>query len=192
MIALAVILIILLAVLLIPIQVSIRLNMTEKEIIFRYLFLKKRLYPTEKKETEKKTEEQKPKEKKDISEMLKFIWEIKDIVFEMLTKILSYIMNRMIKIPILRISGRFGTGDPAYTGMLCGAVYSAVYNVIGNLTNKKILLEHEADIKPDFDNACLDAGMYAEIRTRAVHIIALLFIAMKYLIKIYLQKGKRK
>ena len=182
----------------IPIRIQISVNADEKSVILKYAFLKMILYPpSEKKSAEKSAVPKENNEKKEKKLGFDFaigLWgKCKNEVFLFLSKFTSYLVKHGIKIYELNISGYFGVVDPAYTGMLCGAIYSAVYNFIGKLTAKGILKKYGVNLTPDFDNECLKLGVYAELRTRFLHCIILLTIALKHglrLLKIYRKRRK--
>lgn len=178
-------------ILFIPVKMQIHLNANEKKILLKYAFFKKILYPTNKsEEKEGRTEDKKEKKvlkesknKYDFEFLLKLFNAEKNILSVFLKKSISYIINHGIKISELNISGTFGTGDPAYTGILCGGVYSAIYNAIGVLEDKGLLKKHEININPDFEEMSLNIGVYAELRVRLINATVLLVIAIKYGLK---------
>lgn len=174
-------------ILFLPVKMQIHLNADEKKILLKYAFLKKILYPTNKSEKKNEEKEKKAlnesKNKYDFKLLLKLFNAEKDVLFVFFKKSISYILNRGIKISELNISGAFGTGDPAYTGILCGGVYSAIYNAIGVLDDKGLLKKHEININPDFEEMCLNIGAYAELRVRLINATVLLVIAIKYGLK---------
>lgn len=182
----------------IPIQIQISVNADEQRAILKYAFFKMILYPpTEKKAAEKEREPKKKENKEDNNIGFDFVFGLwgkcRNEAFLFLSKFTSYLVKHGIKIYELNLSGCFGVGDPAYTGMLCGALYSAVYNFIGKLTAKGILKKHSINLTPDFDNECLKVGTYAELRMRFLHCIVLLIIALKHglrLLKIYKKARK--
>ena len=178
-------------ILVIPVRVFITVNLSEQEVKLRYAFLKLTLYPkpqTKGKSDKgnKKEEPEKEKRKFDLKFVFKLLTESKDVITEFLEKFISYLIKRSIKVSELNIGGKFGTGDPAYTGMLCGGVYASVYNIVAKLENAAGLKKHEVNLNPDFDNACFSFGAYAELTTRLWHFLVMMIIALKYGIKFIL------
>ena len=170
--------------LLIPVRIILRINMEEKEVTLKYAFYKKTIYPAKEIPKEDKHEpipEDKPKKSIPSFEFFK---EIKDDAWQFITKILSYMIKHGVKIRELNISARFGTGDPADTGILSGAVYGTVYNLIGLAERNGKLEKWNVDIEPNFDEVVFTAGIYAELRTRLVHFLIMLIIVMKHVIRI--------
>ncbi len=103
---------------------------------------------------------------------------------ENIKELINYIFAEAIVIRELNISGIIGTGNPMYTGMVYGAVSAAVYGFIGAADAKKRIKRYNIDIKADFDNTKLAAGVYAEIYMRIYHIISAAVKAMIIYIKI--------
>ncbi|HIT85948.1 MAG TPA: DUF2953 domain-containing protein [Candidatus Ornithomonoglobus intestinigallinarum] len=180
------------AAVLIPIRLTAFVNADGGEIKLGYAFLKLTLYPRPKKQHEKKSggktrsDGEKPKEKRefDIKELIKIFYAVKDDFFELLRVSSRYLAKHMIKIRELNISARFGTGDPAYTGMLCGAVYPAVYNAVGFADRHMRLKNRSVELSPDFNRACFSAGAYIEISTNILHFIVLGALSLKYILRI--------
>lgn len=186
---LLIILAVLALILFIPVRVLVTANLSEQEIKLSYAFLKLKIYPKPKK-TENKHEKSKETtpDKKDfnLKLILKLIKESKSVITSFLNDFVSYLIKNGIRVRELNISGKFGTGDPAYTGILCGGVYASVYNIIARLENGTGLKKHEVNLNPDFDTACFEFGMYTELVTRLWHFLVLMIIALKYGIKFML------
>ena len=96
---------------------------------------------------------------------------------------MRYIAHHAITIENLNISAKIGTGDPADTGIICGAAYSVIYQLIGTLSAAMKLKDHNVIIDPDFDNSEFSAGIYVHLRTRLAHLIILALFLAKLLIK---------
>ena len=172
-------------ILFIPVRIFVTANLSEQKITLRYAFLRYTLYPrTQKTESEKdKPQSQDKNKKNNLGFIFKLLTESKDIITAFLGDFISYLIKHGVKVRELNISGKFGTGDPAYTGILCGGVYAWVYNSIAKLENGSGLKKYEVNLNPDFDNACFSFGVYAELVTRLWHFIILLAIALKHGIK---------
>lgn len=174
---------------LIPVRVTVLLNMEEQEVTLRYAFLKFILYPRPKKEAEEHEEaaedQKEPQDRGfDIHTVIDFLKGSKDDIKALISRSARYFARHGIKIRELNISSKFGTGDPAYTGMLCGAAYTAVYNAIGFLDRNTRLLKWSVNLTPDFDSACFSAGLYTQLSTNAAHFIIMLFGIIKYVFRI--------
>ena len=172
----------------IPVRVIVRLNADEREMTLRYAFFRISLYPpperkkteTEKPREEKKTEKRRP----NVKMMLSFANGARSDFTALLTRTVGYLVKHGIRIRELRISGSFGTDDPADTGIICGAVYTVVYNTISFIKRHCRLGKWEVNISPDFNEACFEAGMYAELVTCGAHFLAMFAIVLFHAAKI--------
>lgn len=193
MIALYIVLIILailMIILLIPVRIFLRLNVDDGEVTIKYAFLKIKLYPrevmekSEEEPDENKSDNDEPKKKPDKAMYFDFLKAIFDDFKAIASKLGRYTLRHAVRIRELNVSGVFGLGDPMYTGMLCGVIYPLIYNAIGVLDRNMRLDKWDVNLNPDFNNMKLSAGIYAEIRTRAAHFIAMLLISLGSLIRI--------
>lgn len=177
-------------IILIPVTavISFALNGSENEIIIRYLFFKLKLYPAEeKKKKSKKTdpEEKEPDgKKKDIKGYIRTVRVSWDEIMQGVSKLLQYVVKRAITVSELNISAEFGLENPMNTGLAAGAANAAVYNVIGLLDRHAKLKKWSVDLRPDFDEPRMEAGVYCRLRTRIAHIFPLLAILLTTFIKI--------
>lgn len=71
---------------------------------------------------------------------------------------------RQIELEEFRLSGRFGTGDPADTGVVFGMVSPILY---GLPARRRVSVE----LKPDFDEACLDGRLRAALRITPITLL---------------------
>lgn len=162
--------------------INVSYNDTENmgEIIVKYLFLKFKIFPSEKEaeeaaeDAEQEVEKEEPeKDKKDPAGVVKFgktvYTEFKDDILD----ILNFFFRKTIRVKELNISSVFGTGDPMYTGIALGAANAAVYNAIGVIDRNMKLDKWHVVINGDFDKACIAAGVYMKIRTNCLYIIKL-------------------
>lgn len=159
---------------LIPINViaDFAYNSDNNTLYLKFLFIKVRLYPAVEKavtEYEKKPEKV-DKETLDIAETLKRAKSAYAVLKKDIWQLVNYILTRALSIKELNISAVLGTGDPMYTGILYGAANAAVYGALGAADAKMKIKKYHVDIKSDFDNARLAAGIYAVIYTRFVHL----------------------
>ncbi|MDD6483329.1 MAG: DUF2953 domain-containing protein [Clostridiales bacterium] len=178
------IVLLLLIILIIPIRAFIHFNADGGEIYIKILFFRFDLYPRtalekKAKEEAQTDEKEKKKPKTDLRAVLSLIDDIKRCIKDLV----SYFIRHAVKIDDLNISLHFGTGDPMYTGMLCGAVYPFVYNILSLLKRNKILKKYNTDIVPDFDEATLRAGIYARFTTRLFHLAVIISIVLRLVIK---------
>lgn len=174
------ILAVIMLILIIPVDCVLDFSYNDAEnrgvIILKYLFLKFKIFPTEekvKKATKEIEEKETPKEKNDICGVIEFgkmvYHELKDDIL----KILNHLFKHTIRIKELNISSKFGVGDPMYTGIATGAVNAAVYNGVSFIDRNMQLDKWNVSLDSDFDNACLSAGVYCKIRTRALYVLIL-------------------
>lgn len=194
MIALYIVLIILAVImlmLLIPADCVIEFSYNKEEsrgIIFvKYLFLKFKILPSERKkeETEKEARQEKPPgEKKDILGLIKLGQAVYSELKKDISKLIGHFFSRTIRIKELNISSRFGTGDPMYTGIAAGAANAAVYNAVSFIDRNMKLDKWNVSLDADFDSACIAAGVYMKIRTRILYAIKLGLMAAAVLLKI--------
>ncbi len=70
---------------------------------------------------------------------------------------------RQIELEEFRLSGRFGTGDPADTGAVFGMVSPLLYG----LPTRRVSIA----LKPDFDEACLDGRLRAALRITPITLL---------------------
>lgn len=176
---------------LVPVHITVLFNAQDKEVNLKYGFFKKTLYPGEEKSaTDEKKSEDKPKEKTDFKMYTELIKELFSDVSEMIKSISRYTFKYALRVRTLNISGKFGTGDPMYTGMLCGAVYPIAYNAVSYADRNMRLEKWDVNIEPDFDNAVFKAGIYSDISTTGAHAAILLFIIAPHIIRILRKYSK--
>lgn len=171
--------------------ISFAVNSDKNEIIIRYLFFKRIIYPAEPKEEkedekEPEAEEEKPKQKRKVSvkdyiSLVRASW---NEIRWGISKLLYYIIKHAVIIKELNISAEFGLEDAMKTGLAAGAVNAFAHNVIGLLDNKARLKRWNADLKPNFDEPCMRAGVYCRLSTRIAHIFPLGMILLRAYIKI--------
>lgn len=194
MIAVYIILIIIAVIMLlmlIPVDLVIHISYNGSKmrnaINVRYAFIKFKIYPSDKK---KKTDKKEDKPKGDGLPVMKLIKAVYTELKEDIKKLAGYIIKRALRIKELNISAKFGIGDPMYTGILSGTVNAVVYNAVAFLDRHMTLDKWNVSLDADFDNACLDAGVYIKIRTRILYAVRLGIMAIPVLRK--LQKINRR
>lgn len=186
--------------LLIPADCILEFSYNNKEnngaIIIKYAFLKFKIFPNEKVEEEVEKEEETTddeEEKKEKTDTLGIITLIKEVYKQLkkdILNLLDYIICHAIKIKELNISSKFGMGNPMYTGIATGTVNAVVYNIIGWMDRRMKLDKWNVSLDSDFDNACLDMGVYCRIRTSCLYVLTIGLKAVKVILKI--QKVNRR
>lgn len=176
-------------ILLIPVRVDIFLNMDEQKVTLRYAFFRFVLYPRQEQKKNKNkgiSDEKVSRSGKnfDIYIVLEILKESKNDIKAVIVKSARYFARHGVKIREMNFSAKFGTGDPAYTGVLCGAAYTTVYNAVGYLDRHTRLVKWSVDMSPDFDNACFSAGIYMQLSTNAAHFIIMFCGIIKYVLEI--------
>lgn len=189
-------------IMLIPADLTIRLSYNDKSfdnaIGIQYAFIKIKLYPADKerektkKEKKVKNEKEKDNKKKNSggASVIRLAREAYRELKDDIKKLGGYFFKRVIRIKELNISAKFGTGSPMYTGIASGTAHSAVYNAVAFIDRHMTLDKWKVSFDADFDNACLDAGIYIKIRTRIL--FALRLGAMAGLLLLKLQKINRR
>ncbi len=167
-------------ILLIPADCIIDFSYNNEEnrgsIIIKYLFFKFKLFPTAQKaeEAEEEVEEKElPEDKKDIWGLIKFARTVYHEFKQDIYVIVRSFFKNTIRVKELNISAHFGTGDPMYTGIAAGAVNAAVYNAVAAADRHMVLDRWKVSLEPDFDNACICAGIYMKIRISIISAVSL-------------------
>lgn len=165
--------------------ISFSVNSDENEITIRYLFFKLKILPAgEKKDKPKEDKEEEEKPKKDSKGIVSSVWISRSEIKWGVSKLLYYVIHNAIIVKELNISARFGFDNPMNTGLASGALNAVVYNIIGLLDRHARLKKWSVDLKPDFDETCIMAGVYCKLRTRIAHIFPLAAILLITFIKI--------
>ena len=160
--------------LLIPADCILEFSYNNKEnngsVIIKYAFLKFKIFPNDKVEEEVENEEETTdkEEKQEKSDILGIITLIKE-VYKQLKK---------------DISSKFGMGNPMYTGIATGAVNAGVYNAVGWIDRRMKLQKWDVSLDADFNNACLDMGIYCKLRTNCLYVLTIGFKTVKVVLKI--------
>ena len=180
--------------LLIPADCILEFSYNNKEnngaVMIKYAFLKFKIFPNDKVEEEVEKEEEttdNEKEKKEKTDTLGIITLIKEVYKQLkkdILNLLDYIICHAIKIKELNVSSKFGTGNPMYTGIATGAVNAGVYNIVGWIDRRMKLEKWNVSLDADFNNACLDMGVYCRLRTSCLYVLTIGFKAVKVVLKI--------
>ncbi len=136
------------------------------------------------KDVEKDVEKEVKKEEKDLKNLLRLVKTVYEELRHDIIKLIKHLFQRTICIKELNISSKFGTGNPMYTGIVTGAVNSTVYNTVSWIDRHMELDKWNVSLDGDFDNACLDAGIYCVVRTRIAYVIKVGVMAGIVLLKI--------
>lgn len=170
-----------------PLRCQISVSTHGSEIKVKYLFFSFTLLPTSNKEgkqnSDKGKDKNKKKDKNNAKEQIKFFVSSKDKLLPTIGQFVKYITRHGITIEKFIINAKIGAGDPADTGIICGGLYSLVYQAIAVVHSVTKIKEHKVDISPEFDDAILEAKLYILIRTRLAHTFVLLVILAKLLAK---------
>lgn len=80
-------------------------------------------------------------------------------------------MRYKIEVVKVKISVKYGTGDPADTGFLYGVIWAAIGNLY-QLFNRYLVFDFpETIIEPDFENKVFTGEFESIIKVKLVHII---------------------
>lgn len=164
--------------------ISFSVNSDENEITIRYLFLKLKILPAGEKKDKPKKDKKEEKPKKDSKGFVSSVWVSRSEIKWGVSKLLYYVIHNAIIVKELNISAQFGFDNPMNTGLASGALNAVVYNIIGLLDRHARLKKWSVDLKPDFDNICMLAGVYCKLRTRIAHVFPLIVILLRTFIKI--------
>ena len=148
--------------LLIPADCILEFSYNNKEnngsVIIKYAFLKFKIFPNDKVEEEVENEEETTDkgEKKEKSDILGIITLIKEVY-------------KQLKKDILNATG---------------AVNAGVYNAVGWIDRRMKLEKWDVSLDADFNNACLDMGIYCKLRTNCLYVLTIGFKTVKVVLKI--------
>ncbi len=92
--------------------------------------------------------------------------DVKDVV----EAVLDYAGDK-VEFSDIYIRSRFGTGDAAHTGMICGAIWTLIGNVYAFLCRFLNMEFPEVDLIPCFNEKVFEIEAEGIIRIRLVHII---------------------
>lgn len=97
------------------------------------------------------------------------------------------ILGRYVQVKSIELNIKVGTSDAATTAIGVGALWAAVYSLIGVVASIVTVDKHNVNIVPDYVNAVFSLNGKCIIRSRVVYII---IIAITILMKINPKKGK--
>ena len=188
----------------IPIDVAFAASYYEKEnkilLGIKYFLIKIQILPPEKKkpkkpkkkkqkeeETEEKEEKpKKEKKKQPLSVTLEFAKEVIDECMGDIINLIKHLFTHTLQTKKFLIKGKFGTGNPMYTGLAYGGTSAAVYNLVSFIDRHSKLYEWSVDLTPDFNAAGAEGETEIIIRTRIAYILKLAGMAIVIGIKILL------
>ena len=130
------------------------------------------------------TDKEEKQEKSDIVGIITLIKEVYKQLKKDILNLLDYIICHAIKIKELNVSSKFGMGNPMYTGIATGAVNAGVYNAVGWIDRRMKLEKWDVSLDADFNNACLDMGIYCKLRTNCLYVLTIGFKTVKVVLKI--------
>lgn len=137
-----------------------------------------KISPKSKKEDEtKKTPQEKVKSFEKSSKKLGE--KIKE--FASLCRTAVKLLRKFVKLERVSLDISVGTGDAATTAISTGALWAAVYTLLGIIGKIIYIDKHDVKINPDYSRAALCAEGECIIRSRIVYII---IIAITILVKI--------
>ena len=97
------------------------------------------------------------------------------------------LLRRYVGIKDINFNLIVGTGDAAVTAISVGALWAAVYTVLGIVGNICFIDNQKVEISPDYAKNSFSIDAMCIIKSRIAYII---FIAITILIKIKSRKGK--
>ncbi len=132
----------------------------------------------------KKQEKSPPKDSSEKAEKFKenvdsLSLKLSDII--KLCKTAVRLLKKYVSVKEIRLGIKVGTGDAALTAISTGALWAAVYNLIGLVGRIMYIDNHKVEITPDYQNALFEAHGKCIISSRVVYII---IIAITILLKI--------
>lgn len=174
----------------IPIDVAFAASYYEKSnkirLGIKYFLIKVQIIPKEKnkpqkpkkkkpkEETEEKEEKpKKEKKKQPLSVTLEFAKEVIDECMGDIINLIKHLFTHTLQTKKFLIKGKFGTGNPMYTGLAYGGASAAVYNLVSFIDRHSKLYEWSVDLRPDFNAAGAEGETEIIIRTRIAYILKL-------------------
>ena len=137
-----------------------------------------KVYSFKKKEkmTPDNPEEKAKKFEKDAS---KLAFKLSDVLE--LYKTAVRLLKRFVSVDSVKVKIKTGTGDAATTAVSTGALWAAVYNLLGIIGRIMYINNHKVEVTPDYSGASFNANGECIIKSRVVYII---IIAILILFKI--------
>lgn len=179
----------------IPIDVAFGASYFEKDANVRlgiqYFLIKIKILPPEKKKPKKKKpkeeKEEKPKKEKKkqpLSVTIEFVREVLDECMGDVINLIKHLFTHTLQTKKFLLKGKFGTGNPMYTGIAYGAASGAVYNLVSFIDRHSKLYEWSVDLQADFENTAIEGETEIIIRTRIAYLLKLVGMALILGIKI--------
>lgn len=142
-----------------------------------------------KKSRAKKQEESKEESCDDISFLKKTkLWYNNFLIFKDVYKKNSAKIRKTINATKIHFNLEFGTGDAAKTGILTGAVWAGIYNVISFISRLIRITEPKINVSPEFNQRLCSFDGECIIKARVVNLIRVIlsvgisyyFVSKKY------------
>lgn len=142
-----------------------------------------------KKSRVKKQEESKEESCDDISFLKKTkLWYNNFLIFKDVYKKNSTKIRKTINATKIHFNIEFGTGDAAKTGILTGAVWAGIYNVISFISRLIRITEPKVNVSPEFNQRLCSFDGECIIKARVVNLIRVIlsvgisyyFVSKKY------------
>ena len=177
-----VILIILVLLLIAPLKVLVQY--TEKDLKLNVFLYGLKVFSLKKNEKSPPGESKKKAEKleKDAGSLSRKLSRIIDTC-----KTAVRLLEKYVSITLAEVRIRIGTGDAAITAVSTGALWAAVYGMLGVVGRIVYIDKHKVEITPDYVNNVFEADAKCIIKSRVVYII---IIAITILFKIKPHKGE--
>lgn len=188
----------LLVILILPLFLSVRLEMfydseeTEGKVrlIVKYGFIKHKILPKKSfKKSDKSEEKEKKADKKDFSyekkkkELEKYI-HIFNAIKDDVSDLLSFLAKRAVVFDKITIKSEFGFDDAMNTGIFTGLYNGFVYGVMGVLHHTSHLRDMEVNLQPVFGKECFNNHFSCILHIKTVHIIVIAFSVLRVYKKI--------
>ena len=181
----------------VKVHMQIEYSSENTSAVLKWLFLKFKLYPKEKKkpkeessESEEEKEEEKKEEKpKEKSSLLKTLYDAEGIdgLIAILQKVLSYtrtFFGNLIHgfvIDELYLDVRCTRSDAAATAIFYGEVCAVLFPLLGALAAKCRLKKYDVNVYPDFIARFSDVTMYTSFHFTPMYLIG---ITLAYVFKL--------
>lgn len=173
MVVAVIILLILVLLLVAPVKALLRYENGEFKLN-AYLYGIK-VYSLKKKEkkTPKEPEAKAEKFEKDTNKLALKLLDVLDLY-----KTAVRLLKKFVSIALVKVKVRVGTGDAATTAISTGALWAAVYNLLGIIGRIMFIDKHKVEITPDYSSASFNADGECIIKSRVVYIIIIAIVIL--------------
>ena len=151
---------------------KVLLNNRETDFYFKYWFYSKKITKGEEKEERKKEEKEEKSRKGAFLKILKLIPDLTTALRKFLTLFVKH-----AEIPVLKLEGEYGTGDPFSTG----ASYGLVGSTVGII--ESYVPQFEFELIPNFTEEIYRIKGEGEGRIRLGALLLVLLVTLFYLPK---------